>query len=320
MTMPSESDLLEGLAGASNAVDDGSLTDSSQSNEQNIPVEQNTVAPSASTDAFLSADSVYADLPDAFRTGKTLDKLIEDVNSRHAKALSEATSKYEPYKPFLDVPPENLGYAYQIFQMMDSKDGAQKVFDALVNSYGFTTAQAVQAMQQVADQVQDPEEELSPEAKKIQELESKISEFDQYRSQQQQQFNVAVAREEERLFGEHLDASLRKVYAFDTTLVNDGPRNDDLLARIAYKYEADLKAGGKSSVDQIVQQAFNEQRQYNQHLYDKLSSQRQPNGGAPIVISPTGSNPGGNHSFDPKDENARDAEMVRRLEELSHLT
>src|SRR6478736_4606789 len=143
MTMPSESDLLEGLSNASNAPDDGSLTGSSES----IPETQSqeNVAPSASTDAFLSPDTVYADLPDAFRTGKTLDKLIEDVNARHQKALEDATSKYQGYEPFLDVPKENLAYAYQIFQMMDTKDGAQKVFDALVSSYGFSTAQALNA-------------------------------------------------------------------------------------------------------------------------------------------------------------------------------
>lgn len=317
MTMPSESDLLEGLSNASNAVDDGSLTPDTPVETQPSNQSQETVAPSASTDAFLSADSVYADLPDAFRTGKTLDKLIEDVNARHSKALEEATKKYAGLEPFLEVPREELAYAHQIFQMMDSKEGAQKVFDALVNSYGFTTAQAVKAVQEIQDAKEQEEEELSPEQ---QELKRLRDEFDSYKGQQQERYNQAVAAEHERLFGEELDKSLRKVYAFDTTLAADQPRNDDLIARIAWAYEEDLKRGGKTSIDNIVQKAFNDQRAYNQHLYDKLSSQRQQTGGAPIVMAPTGSNPAGNHSFDPRDENARDAEMVRRLEELSHLT
>jgi polyhydroxyalkanoate synthesis regulator phasin len=320
--MPSESDLLEGLSNASNAVDDGSLTGGEPVETQSAPSQvQETVAPSTSTDAFLSPDSVYADLPDAFRTGKTLDKLIEDVNARHQKALEDATSKYQGYEPFLEVPKENLAYAYQIFQMMDTKEGAQKVFDALVNSYGFSTAQAVNAMQQIqqqGQQEQDPEEELTPEQQKIRELEGKIAEFDQFKTQQQQTYQRAVEQEHERLFGEELDKALTDVYRFDETLAADTVRNDDLIARIAYKYEEDLRRGGKTSVKNIVQQAFNEQRTYNQHLYGKLSSQRQPNGGTvPIVMSPTGSNPAGNHTFDPKDENARDAEFARRLEELS---
>lgn len=320
--MPSESDLLEGLNNASQGPDDGSLTP-----ETPAPVsgengsQQETVAPSTSNDDFLTADSVYADLPDAFRTGKTLDKLIADVNARHSKALSDATAKYQGYEPFTQVPVEELAYAYQIFQMMDTKDGAQKVFDALVNTYGFSNAQAaqqVQQMQQAAEQNQEPEEELSPEQQKIKELESQIQDLNNYRSQQQQNFNRAVAQEEERLFGEELDKSLQKIYAFDPTLAQDQVRNDDLLARIVYAVDNNIKTGGKLSVDQIAQKAFNEHRQYNQYLYDKLSSQRQTNP-VPIVMAPTGSNPGGNHSFDPKDENARDAEMVRRLQELANL-
>ena len=322
MSMPSESDLLEGLNNASQGPDDGSLTPDAPVENQQQTQSQETVAPSTSNDDFLSADSVYADLPDAFRTGKTLDKLIADVNARHSQALSEVTKKYEKYdryEPFLNVPPEELAYANEVFRLIQSgKDGAKQVFDALVQGYGFSTAQATQVVQELQqNNNQELDEELTPEQQEIKRLRE---EFDAYRNNQQQTFNQAVAREEERLFGDELDKSLRKIYSFDETLADDQVRNDDLLARITYAVENNMRTNGKLTVDQIVQKAFQEHRQYNQYLYDKLSSQRQPSNGAPIVMAPTGSNPGGNHSFDPKDENARDAEMVRRLVELQHLT
>jgi len=301
---------LDMLAGGDSSSSVGGEVDNA-----NTPAEELT-----STD-FLSADSVYADLPTAFRDGKMLDGIISNVNSRHAQALAEAKAKYEAYDAFLDKKPEDLGYAFQIFQMMDTPEGAQKVFNALVNTYGFSTQQAAQAVQQIAAVEEEPPEELTPEQQKIKELEGKIEEFSQFRQNQEQAYHQQVIVEEERIFGENLDNAMSKVFQSDPELANDVARRDDLVERVVYAFERNLKAGGNISVDKMVQDAWQQQRAYNQHVYDRIVNQnRSSSQSAPRIMNPTGSNPGGNNGFDPKDEKARDAEMVRRLEELQHLS
>jgi hypothetical protein len=110
----------------------------------------------------------------------------------------------------------------------------------------------------------------------------------------------------------------KQVYAVDPSIVEDTVRHDELVGRIMYQFDRNMRSGGKVSVDKMVADAFNEQRQYNQNLYDRLKNQ-QPRS-APIIMNPTGSNPGGNHAFNVHDEKQRDAEFVRRLEELKSLS
>jgi len=332
MSMPGEvtQEQLTALAGGdSSASVGGEVTPDNNANIPNENVPQEPAAPSTSNDDFLSADSVYADLPTAFREGKMLDKVIADVNARHQKALSEVSDKWAPYEPFLKAQPEELGYAYQVFQMMDTPEGAQKVFNALVNTYGFTTGQAAQAVGELQQQGQQdqqqtpevPDEDLTPEQLEIKQLKQQMSELTQFRQSQEQMVQQQVMAEQERIFGNDLDAAMRKVYEADPSLANDEIRNDQLLTSIMFEVDKSLKAGGNKSIDKIVLEAHAAQRAYNQHLYDTLRNQQgQGPTNQPLIMNPTGSNPGGNRTFDPKDEKARDQEMIRRLEELKHLS
>lgn len=317
---------LDMLAGgdASQSVGGEPETTSQESFSQETQSQENAAPVTSNTD-FLSADSVYENLPDAYRSGKTLDKLIADVNTRHAQALE----KYQAYEPFLQISPEELGYAHSIYSMLDSEQGARKLFDALLKTYPqLTPQQAAQAVEEIQQQSQQQEDDFDPETAtpeqiKIRELEAQINQFNDFKAQQEERFHQETVRQQNQIFETELDSALSQVYKADPTLSQDQMRNDDLLARVVFAYDNNLKQGGRTPINKIVQDCWNEQRAYNQYLYDKLSNQ-QPgisrNSQAPLIMSPTGSNPAGSHSYDANDPNARDAEMVRRLQEMQHLS
>jgi hypothetical protein len=281
----------------SDPIESGLENTDSQVEEVTSPAPQETEAPAS----FFDSTPFYEKLPSQYKESGVLDPIFEQYENKY----KEAISKFTPYEPFIEVPADQLASAWNLFQAIDTEEGARKIYDGIAEVLGITPAQAEQVVkEELKDQgLPDPEEE-TPEQREIRELKANQEGFNAYL--QKEVHNQAVAQN-----SDVIDKSLLKVYEADPSLKSDRVRQEDLMQRV---YDLNEINHGTVSLDKLMAQAHKQQREYNQHLYDTYAAQNNTTQrSAPFVMAPSGSNPGSGVDPATRGESERKSAMAEAL-------
>jgi len=273
--------------------------------------------------SFIDPETIYSKLPDAFKEGKLLDEVLSDYNKRHNDALSEYQTKYGAFEPFVGQDPQKLAMALQVFDLIDNPDTARQVYDKLGEAYGYS--QVNQAIQQQTQQNQQPEEipdeDLTDEQREIKALKQQIEGLTQGQQRQEQIYEQQVHQERTQQYGNEIDQALNSVYQVDPGIKEDPVRFNDLMNRVKFADQMDMSEGRQPrSFAQLVHQAHEEQKAYNQRLYGIFGQQGQSGSStnAPRVMSPTGTTPAANSNYADMSENQlKDAAVNKLLEAMN---
>lgn len=273
----------------------------SQVEEPSSPASQENEAPSS----FFDSTPFYEKLPSQYKDSGVLDPIFQQYEDKY----KESISKFTPYEPFTEVPPDQLSAAWDLFKAIDTEDGARKIYDGIAEVLGITPAEAKEVVKkELEDQgLPDPEEE-TPEQREIRELKANQEGFNAYL--QKEVHNQRVSEN-----SDVIDRSLQKVYEADPSLKADKVRQEDLMQRV---YDLNEINRGTIPLDKLMVQAHKQQREYNQHLYDTYTRQAQaPQKPAPFVMAPSGSNPGSGVNPAERGEAERKSAMAEALRAAS---
>lgn len=295
---------------------------SGESQESAPEVTQESSPVESAPASFLDPETIYSKLPDAWKESKLLDEVLADANKRHEDALSELNTKYSVYEPFKDRNPQELAVAVQIFDMVQDPDQARQVYEKLGAAYGFAQVnQAINNQQQTSQETQQvPDEDLTPEEKKIRDLEAKLAEQETKLGTLDKRYQDQVQVEYTKQYEGELDQALNTVFAQDQGLRNDPERFGDLMNRVQYLENADRVAGKSRPFDQIVHEAHEAQKAYNQHLYGIFGQQgqRTTSTNVPLVMAPSGSTPAPSNNYTSMSESQLKDAAVKMLLEASN--
>jgi YesN/AraC family two-component response regulator len=277
----------------------------------------------SSSTSFIDPETIYSKLPDQFKEAKLLDEVLSGYNEQYKTQLSEATSKYAGLDAFVDVDPQQLAVANQIYDMLQDPETARQVYDQLGSAYGFTQAQMQQAVQQqVAPQEESqeiPDEDLTPEQLEIKQLRQTVEQMQSVQTNQQEHYQQQLQLEHQAGYESEIDSALKTVFTNDPSLQQDEIRFKDLMTRVSNLEYSD-RAGGKTRpFNQLVNEAHQEQKAYNQYLYDTFGKQGQSNNGSsPLVMAPSGTTPAPQTDYTKMDQTQlRDAAVNKLLEAMN---
>lgn len=311
MTMPEPS-----------VISDTTSTDTSSSSDVTTSNVADVV--SEAPPSFIDPETIYSKLPDAFKEGKLLDEVLSDYNKRHNDALSEYQTKYGAFEPFVGQDPQKLAMALQVFDLIDNPDTARQVYDKLGEAYGYSQVnQAIQQQTQQQNQQPEeiPDEDLTDEQREIKALKEQIEGLTQGQQRQEQIYEQQVHQERTQQYGNEIDQALNSVYQVDPGIKEDPVRFNDLMNRVKFADQMDMSEGRQPrSFAQLVHQAHEEQKAYNQRLYGIFGQQGQSGSStnAPRVMSPTGTTPAANSNYADMSENQlKDAAVNKLLEAMN---
>lgn len=234
-------------------------------------------------------------------------KLIQPELSKWDQNYQKLQEKYNPYKDFEGVAPQELASAHTLLQQINDPEGARRIYEGLGEVLGITAKEAEKVVEAVEKApVVDPED-LTPEQREIQELRQTISKIEEAQNAQQtlaqQQAQQALVKSHE----ENYTKSFEEIFTQDPSLKTDEIRRNDLHARaMAYIQDPNFKGDE-------VKQAWADQRKYNDYLAGVLSSRQDPNSNAPLHISPSGGNPGSGVDPAKRSEDERRAAFQQML-------
>lgn len=316
MTMP-ESSVISDATGTGTGTDTG--TGSVPDTTSNVSDVVSEAPPS-----FIDPETIYSKLPDAFKEAKLLDDVFSDYNKRHNDALSEYQTKYGAFEPFVGQDPQKLAMALQVFDLIDNPETARQVYDKLGEAYGYNQVNQAIQQQQDAQQVkpdETPDEDLTDEQREIKALRAQIEQINGVQQQQQEVYQQQVHQERTNQYSTEIDQALATVYQADPGLKNDPIRFNDLMKRVQFADQMDMNGGKQPrSFAQLVHEAHEEQKAYNQRLYGILGQQGQSgsSANAPLVMSPTGSTPAANSNYAEMNESQlKDAAVSKLLEAMN---
>jgi hypothetical protein len=234
-------------------------------------------------------------------------KLIQPELSKWDQNYQKLQEKYNPYKDFEGVTPQDLASAHTLLQQINDPEGARRIYEGLGEVLGISAKEAEKVVEATpAPPAVDPED-LTPEQREISELRKTISEIKEAQTAQQtiaqQQAQQALVKSHE----ENYTKSFEEIFTKDPSLKTDEIRRTDLHNRaMAYIQDPNFKGDE-------VQQAWIDQRKYNDYLAGVLSSRQDPNSNAPLHISPSGGNPGSGVDPSKRTEQERIEAFAQRL-------
>ena len=237
-------------------------------------------------------------------------KLIQPELSKWDQNYQKLQEKYTPYKDFEGVTPQDLASAHTLLQQINDPEGARRIYEGLGEVLGISAKEAEQVAKAAEAAPKEPEvdpEDLTPEQREIRELRQSLSEIKEAQTAQQtiaqQQAQQALVKSHE----ENYTKTFEDIFTKDPSLKTDEIRRNDLHARaMAYIQDPNFKGDE-------VQQAWIDQRKYNDYLAGVLSSRQDPNSNAPLHISPSGGNPGSGIDPSKRSEAERIEAFAQRL-------
>ena len=261
---------------------------------------------------FFDPTPFYEKVGTHYKDSGILDPIFKQYEDKY----KDAVGKYAPYEPFVDRDPQELSAAVQLFDMIDTQEGAQKIYEAIGQQLGLTAKQVEKVVESAQDDNTPDDDSGEPES----EVEKELRELKEWRNQQDQRMAEQVQIEQQRIANvrseSEIDEGWKKVLELDPTMAGDKTRTEDLMERV---YNLSIATNGERPLTELSVIALNQQRQYNQHLYDTMiaQSRNSPGNSAPTIMSPTGSNPGSGVDPSTRGEAERKAAMVARLRELN---